>query len=179
MRNLIEVQEAFDRFGKYVVSQAKSNLTKKKHNDTGKLYESIRFDTHVYPSGAVALTLSMEDYGEYQDKGVKGTKSSAKAPKSTFRFGSGTGQPGGLSTAIRKWVRSRRIRFRDNKGRFISYEATATSIIRSIWTTGIPTTSFYSKPFEQAYKRLPDEVLQAYGFGFERLMKVATKNKSG
>jgi hypothetical protein len=63
------------------------------------------------------LLLSMLEYGEYQDKGVRGKEASPiNTAKSPFRFGSGTGRKGGLTEAINKWVRARRFQFRDDKG---------------------------------------------------------------
>lgn len=173
---MLEVKQAFDAFGKYVVQQSRSNLTREKHRDTSKLYQSLDYNTIVYPSGAVAFTLSMEDYGEFVDQGVQGVLSSAKAPQSKFKFGTGTGKKGGLTEGIDRWVRSKRIQFRKPNGRFMTYDSTAFLIRKSIWLTGIKTTKFFSLPFERAYKRLPDEVLASYGIGVERLLKASLQN---
>jgi hypothetical protein len=49
-------------------------------------------------------------------------------------------------------------------------------ITRSIWKTGLKTTDFFSRPFELAFEKLPDEVIEAYGLQVEQLMKTALKN---
>jgi hypothetical protein len=59
------------KFTKYVVSQAKSNLTRKKKNVKGNLYNSIKGDTFV-GKNSIGVYFEMEDYGVFQDSGVKG-----------------------------------------------------------------------------------------------------------
>ena len=62
-----------ERFGKYVVQQARANLTKGRQNVTKELYNSIKWDSKASQSGdSFSATLSMLDYGQYQDKGVRG-----------------------------------------------------------------------------------------------------------
>jgi len=104
----------------------------------------------------------MEDYGDFVDKGVKGVSSSSKAPKSPYRFGTGTGRRGGLTDGINGWVRRKRFQFRKSNGRFMSYEQTAKTIIRSIWNKGLKATNFLTTPFERAFDRLPNEIIKAY-----------------
>ena len=45
----------------------------------------------------------------------------------------------------------------------MSYENTAFLITRSIYHKGIKPSRFFSKPFDEAFKELPDEILEAYG----------------
>ena len=103
----------------------------------------------------------MEDYWAFVDQGVKGKESSAKAPNSPFRFGTGTGRRGGLRESIPKWVQAKRFQFRDKKGKFLSYEQTAFIIARSIYKTGIKPSYFFSKPFGLAMAKLPYEIAEA------------------
>lgn len=165
-----EVKEAFDKLGKYLVQQSRSNLTREKHRFSSKLYNSLGYTFKENPN-SIEFAFHMEDYGEYLDKGVKGKEKSLKAPRSPYRFGSGTGKKGGLTKGIRDWVRGKRFQFRRPNGRFLSYESTAWLITRSIYLTGLRTTEFYSKPLERAYVRFPDELAEAYGLEVEDLMK--------
>jgi hypothetical protein len=105
----------------------------------------------------------MEEYGAYQDQGVKGKKSSAKAPNSPFKFGSGTGKKGGLTEGMQKWVQRRRIQFKNKDGKFMSYKSTAWVITKSIYAKGMKPSLFFTKPFEAAYKNLPEELIEKYG----------------
>ena len=109
-------------------------------------------------------------------KGFRGKSSSAKAPNSPFRFGSGTGKKGGLTNSINKWVKRKGIQFRDRKsGRFLSYQSTAFLISRSIYQKGIKPSLFFTKPFVAAFKRLPDELIEAYSLGLEKDLIKLTK----
>ena len=84
------IETVLNKFGKYVVQQARSNLSKKNKNVSKELYNSISYDLTVSESGrSFSLAFKMADYGEFQDKGVKGKSSSSKAPNSPYRFGSG------------------------------------------------------------------------------------------
>ena len=92
-----EVQEAIDRFRKYVIQQSRSNLTKQKKNFNKSLYNSINGVSKVNPN-SISLYFEMLDYGIFVDKGVKGfnpanVSPNAKirgqqAPNSPYRFGS-------------------------------------------------------------------------------------------
>ena len=162
------IQEELNKFAKYVIQQSRSNLSKSDKNVSKELYNSLGYNVEVTSKGA-ELGFSMEQYGEFQDKGVRGKSSSAKAPNSPFRFGSGTGKKGGLTNSIDKWVRRRGIQFKDRKsGRFLSYQSTAFLISRSIYQKGIKPSLFFTKPFVAAFKRLPDELIEAYSIGLEK-----------
>ena len=170
------INKALQKFTKYVVSQSKANLTRKDKNVRGKLHKSIKGDSFV-GANSIGVYFEMEDYGEFQDQGVKGKTSSAKAPNSDFRFGSGTGQEGGLTKGINQWVRDRGFQFRDKEsGRFLSYESTAFLITRSIYNKGIEASRFFSNPFEKGFERLPDELVEAYGLDVDKFLKDTLNN---
>ncbi len=169
------VEKALDDFGKFIVQQAKSNLSKKKHRDTGKLHGSLKYRTKK-SKNSIELSIFMEDYGTFLDKGVRGFRSSARAPKSPYRFGTGTGKTGGLTKGIDRWVARKRFQFRDKKGRFLSYEQTAFTIRNSIWNKGLRATEFYSRPLELAFKKLPKTIVKAYGLDLDRLLDDVLNN---
>lgn len=167
----MSVADELGKFGKYVVQQSKSNLSKRKKKDTSALYNGVKFEvkdkTLTFSFG------SASDYWEFVDKGVKGFSSSAKAPTSPFKFGTGSGKSGGLTNGINGWVARKRIQFKDRKtGKFLSYKSTAFLITRSIWHKGLATTNFFTKPFEQAFQRLPDDIYAAYALEVEEQLKV-------
>jgi hypothetical protein len=171
-----EVQKALERFRNHVVSVSKRNLTNKNKNVSKKLYNSIRGDVKAMPN-SMSVQFYMEDYGAFQDLGVKGKNSSSKAPNSPFKFGSGTGQQGGLRKGIFDWVKKRRFQFKDRKsGRFLSYESTAFLITRGIYNKGMKPSMFFTKPFEAAYKNLPDELIQSFGLDTEKLLNQQIDN---
>jgi len=170
----MSVKSELDRFGKYIVQQSRSNLTKAGKKDRGTLYKSISYEAKENKN-SFELTISMANYGKFVDKGVKGVKSSNKAPNSPYKFGTGSGKKGGLTEGINGWVQRKRFQFKDKKGRFLSYESTAFIVRRSIWFTGLRTTNFFERPFELAFKRLPDDLVEAYGLTIDNLLKTSLK----
>lgn len=171
----MSVEKELKRFGRTVVKEAKTALTKQDRNVSKELYNSIKYDSKV-SKNSFELSFYMADHGKFQDKGVKGKSSSSKAPNSPFKFGNGTGKKGGLSSSIFEWVKARRFQFRDREsGKFMSYKNTAFLISRSIYQKGIKPTNFFSKPFEAAFKRLPDELIKAYGLELDKLLANTTK----
>ena len=174
---LSNVHDELNRFAKYVISQSRANLTRGKKNVTRELYDSLKGNVKV-SKNSFQLSFLMEDYGVFQDKGVRGKTSSAKAPNSPFRFGTGTGKKGGLTKGIDKWVRRRGFQFRDKKtGRFMSYESTAFLITRSIYNKGMKPSLFFTKPFEKAFKNIDADLIKAFKLDVEQLMKNSINNK--
>jgi len=175
---LKNVQQELNRFAKYVIQQSRTNLTKSKKNSSKELYNSLDYDLNVSPN-SFSMSFLMEDYGIFQDKGVKGKTSSNKAPNSPFKFGSGRGKKGGLTEGIDKWVRRKRFQFRDRKsGRFMSYESTAFLITRSIYNKGVKPSLFFTKPFEKAFKNLDKDIIEAYKLDVEELLKFTTNGNN-
>ncbi len=175
MQDKEKIQKALDRFVKHVTSRAKANLTNGDRNVSKKLYNSIKGEVKVMPN-SIGVYFQMEEYGEFQDQGVKGKRSSSRAPKSPFKFGSGRGKKGGLTEAIEKWVKARRFQFRDKRSKkFMSYKSTAWLITKSIYAKGLKPTLFFTKPFQEAYKNLPDELAKEYGLEATELFKMSIK----
>jgi hypothetical protein len=171
-----EVKDALNKFAKGVVMQSKRNLSTNGKRASSALHKSIDYELETYKS-SFTLSILMEDYGRFVDQGVKGKRSSAKAPRSPYRFGSGTGKKGGLTKGIDKWVRRKGIQFRNKKtGQFMSYKSTSFLITRSIYNKGIAPSLFFTKPFENAFKRLPDELIEQFGLEVDELLEHATKD---
>jgi hypothetical protein len=173
------VKASLEKFAKGVVQQAKSNLTRNKKNVTGNLYNSLQYEIEANPN-SLALRWKMDElapYWKFQDYGVQGKSSSTKAPNSPFRFGTGSGMKGGLSRSIEKWVAARRFQFRDKKGRFLSYDATAFLVSRSIYNKGIKTTSFFTRPFQLKFEQLPQELALAYALELSDFLRFTLQNQ--
>lgn len=171
-----EVQKELEKFRNYVISQSKANLTRQKKKSSSRLYNSIKGKLQVMPN-SFSLEFMMEDYGIYQDAGVKGADPSRvspnarikgqQAPNSPYKFGSGThaGTWDKFTSSLEKWVRNKNIRLRDEKGKFKkgNYKSIAHIIAGNIYARGLKPSLFFTKPFEQAYKNLPEELVQKYG----------------
>jgi len=144
-------QLALEKFGKYLVTESRKNLTRKNKNNTRKLYDSLRYEVDV-TANAVNFDFIMEEYGEWVDKGRK--KGTMPPQKEIF-----------------KWVQQKGIQFRDNRGKFKTYESTAWAIAKSIKKRGIPATDFYSRPFNLGYAKLPNDVVQAYALDIQDFLE--------
>ena len=73
---LKETQNALNTFAKYVVQQSRTNLTKGSKpygskNSSKKLYNSLDGDVK-FSKNSFQLSFLMEQYGIFQDKGVRG-----------------------------------------------------------------------------------------------------------
>lgn len=170
-----ELEKYLNDFGKDVVKQSRTRLSKAKKNDSKSLYNSLSYDLNV-SKNSFSLSFNMEDYGTFIDKGVKGVSSSAKAPNSPYKFGTGTGKKGGLTNGIDKWVTRKRIQFKDRKsGKFMSYKSTAFLIRNSIWNKGLETTNFFSKSFDIAFNKLPDTIIEKFALDVDSLLNFTTK----
>ena len=160
---LKEVNSVLIRFRNYVIQQSRSNLSKGGKNVSKELYNSLKGEVVTQDNYSI-VGFSMADYGMFQDKGVRGASSSAKAPNSPFRFGSGTGKKGGLTKSILEWVKAKRFQFRNKEnGKFMSYQQTGYLISRSIFQKGIKPSLFFTKPFEAGYKKYIDtDLMKAF-----------------
>jgi len=177
------VDEILNKYGKYVVQQSKSNLTKDKKGG-GDLYNSISYVIDKSQDDFL-LEFLMEDYGDFVDKGVKGKTSTypeTSAALSKFQYGSGTGKKGGLTKALynpetkKGWIKKKKFQWRDKKtGRFLSYESMSYLIARSIYNKGLKANLFFTKPFEAGLKRLPDDLSKAFVLDIEDGIILGTK----
>jgi len=163
---MTETQKALNKFRDTIVNEAKANLKSMGKDSTGKLSKSIQGQVKEMPN-SISMYFQMEAYGYFQDRGVKGVKSGRS--ESGFRFGTGSGPKGGLTSGIEKWVRIKGIKGRDKKGKFITQKSLVNTIVRSIWNKGIKPSLFFTKPFEKAFKKLPDTLITKYGLDAEQL----------
>ena len=179
---LKNVQDELNRFAKYVISQSRANLTRGKKNSSKELYNSL--DSNVKVSkNSFELTFLMEDYGVFQDKGVKGTKSNYVENKdSPFSYKSKGGKNGlkGMPPpkAFDKWIVRKGLKgIRDKKGQFISRKSLQFMIARSVFEKGVKASLFFTKPFEKAFKNIDKDLIKAYKLDVEALMKNSINNK--
>lgn len=168
-----ETKKSLENFRRQVVKEARKNAQKR--SASGSLAKSLTSKLNV-SKNSFSLDFLMNEYGNFQDQGVKGVKSSAKAPNSPFKFGSGTGDKGGLRKSLDKWVIRKGIAPRTKEGKFMSRKSLTFLIARSIYRTGLKPTLFFTKPFEKNFAKLPDNVIEAYGLDVEDFMEYTLKN---
>ena len=168
---MLKAEETYDylnKFAKYVIQQSRSNLTKQGKNVNKDLYNSLNKEIEV-SKNSFRLTFLMEDYAIFQDKGVSGTRKKYNTPFS-YKSKMPPAKP------ITDWVKKRGFQFRKADGKFMSYQQTSYLVRSAIYKNGIKPSLFFTKPFEAAFKNLPDEIVEAFGLDIENLMKHSLKN---
>ena len=152
---MLETEKELKKFRDYVIKESRTNLTKLKKNSSKKLYNSLKGEYKLM-ANSFSLYFSMEDYGTFQDKGVNGKRS---VYTTAYKFGTKMPPPSKLD----KWIVRKGIAPKDKQGKFISRKSLQFLIARSIYRNGIKPSLFFTKPFEAAYKRLPEELVVKYG----------------
>lgn len=160
LKNTLEVAE---RFKKYVIQQARANLSKGRNNVTRGLYNSLKGETIVEKNYAI-VGFKMDAYGQYLDEGVKGAfpglikNGKQKAPNSRFKF---TNKKPPVEPLI-KWAKARNIRLRNEDGTYKkgSYRSIGFMLQKSIYAQGIKPTLFFTKPYEAALKKFIEKEME-------------------
>jgi len=146
---------ALNQMGKNVVRQSRKNLAEKttkttqsgrrltsKIDNTGELSRSIKASAEK-----TNLIFQMAEYGLYVDSGRKPGK---YAPV----------------TAIRNWIKTKKIKPRDERGRFMemtprNMNSLAFLLNRAIFRHGIKATNFFTDPFDAEFKKLDKKIPDA------------------
>lgn len=158
------LRDELNKFAKYVIQQSRSNLSKGKKNVSKELYNSLGYE--ISQSGStMSLGFDMVDYGKFQDRGVSGTEKKYNTPyKYTNKM-----PP---AKAFDKWTVRKGIAPRGKGGKFEKRKGLNFAIAKSIYKKGIRPSMFFTKPFAAAFKRLPDELVEAYAIGIEKQIQV-------
>ena len=156
--------KALEEFRDFVIQNAQQNLSIK--NASGKLKDSLKATVKVMPN-SMTFMFEMEEYGWYQDKGVSGVKQKYNTP---FSYKTKMPPPSKLD----KWIVRRGLAPRD-KGKFTGRKSLQFLIARSIFEKGIKPSLWFTKPFEQGFKGLPDTLIDRYGLESEKLFNQIMK----
>lgn len=166
---LKETQAALRAFGKYVVQQSRTNLTKGKKNVDKTLYDSLGYTMEQVSTG-FRLYFEMEDYGMFQDRGVKGVKGGKSLSGFSYKQSSNLVGMESKTGTFGKWAAAKRIQFRDKKGRFLSFKQTGFALATIVKNYGIKPSLFFTKPFEKGFKDLPTELQEQFAIDLENLI---------
>ena len=166
---LKETQAALRAFGRYVVQQSRTNLTKGKKNVDKTLYDSLGYTMEQVSTG-FRLYFDMEDYGMFQDRGVKGVKGGKSLSGFSYKQSSNLVGMESKTGTFGKWAATKRIQFRDKKGRFLSFKQTGFALATIVKNYGIKPSLFFTKPFEKGFKDLPTELQEQFAIDLENLI---------
>jgi len=158
---MTETQKALNKFRDTIVNEARANLKSMGKDSTGKLSKSITGQVKQMPN-SISMYFQMETYGFFQDKGVSGIKKKYNTP---FSYTNKMPPPSKLD----KWIVRKGIAPRDKKGKLMSRKGLQFAIARGIFINGIKPSLFFTKPFEKAFKKLPDVLVDKYGLDAEEL----------
>ena len=163
------------KFGKYVIQQARTNLTKGKHNFDKTLYNSLRYNI-FYSDDKFSITFSMEDYGRFQDQGVRGAGGTRKST-SAFNNRNNKGK------IWKQKAPNSPFAYKDKKPPVSAFKSWAESkglspfaVRESVYRQGIPATKFFSTPFRLAFAKLPPELIQSFQLGKDDLPAFTRKD---
>ena len=154
-----ELQIELEKFRDFVIEEAKKNLSRL-GKDGGKLYDSIEGRVKANEN-SFEMEFSMEDYGIFQDKGVSGKR---KKYNTEFSYKDKMPPP----RAFDKWIVRKGIAPR-KQGKFASRKSLQFMIARGVYMNGIKPSLFFTKPFEKAFKQLPDTLIEAFGLDAVKL----------
>ena len=160
------LRSAMNAMGLLVVKEAQLELQNQDKVVSGNLRDSL---TYTLETGKDSMTLEFSagvDYWDFVNQGVRGTKSSAKAPNSPYQFGTGsyTGSQT-LTGGIDRWVVRKPVgNIRDPKtGRFIPRKQLVRWISNIVWTTGIRPSNYYTLAIDRGWKKAKKRIGVAIG----------------
>ena len=154
--------KALQQFRDLVVAEAKAELQRLGKNASGKLSNSIKGEVKEMPN-SIGIYFEMSPYGNFQDKGVSGTERKFDTP---YSYKTKMPPP----SAFDKWIVKKGIAPRSATGKFQSRKGMQFAIARTIFKYGIKPSLFFTRPFEAAYKTLPDTLIDKYGLDAEQLL---------
>ena len=155
----INVRKEFDRFFKAVISKSRDNLKSLGKNASGDLSKSLDYKI-IESANSIDADFLMESYGDFVDKGVKGVSSGTSL--AGYKY---TDKKPPLAP-LRTWAKRKTGKFRERNATHRAF-----AIQNVIYQRGLPPTRFFSKPFEDEFKNLPDEIVEAYGLDVEDFME--------
>ena len=165
---LEHLKDELDTFRKRVIQQAKSNLTKTGKNASKRLYNSLDSDLKS-SANSFQLDFMMADYGEFVDKGVSGIKNKYDTP---YSYKSKMPPPSKLD----KWIVRRGLAPRDKSGKLMNRKSLQFVVARSIYRKGFKPSLFFTKPFENEYKKLSNDLIKAYGLDMSEFLQYTLTN---
>ena len=174
MRNNLEKE--LNRFGRGVVYNSRKRLASSRSNFSGKLSSSIRYDTKAFKN-SFELSFSMEEWGKYQDQGVRGVGGVRKST-SVFKKTNNKGK------LWKQKVKKGETPFSYKKGKKPSVEVfekwakskglSPFAVREAVYHQGIPAKKFFTTSFNQQFKKLPDEIVKAFGLDLDNFLDFTT-----
>ena len=156
--------QALQKLGNNVVKEGKGVLRKTKKS-SGNLYKDFNY---LVTNQKDSVTLEFkfgraEDYWQFVDEGVRGVggfKGSGRARGQGSPFKYSSKMP--PRKPLIQWIKSKGLKGRDAKGRFISNNSFGFLIQRSIFQRGLTRTQYFSKPFTEQFNKQTNNITEAF-----------------
>lgn len=169
---LKRTEEVLQDFAHKVISAAQKRLGPQ---DVSKeLSKSLDYNIHVGPN-SIDMDFLMNQYGLYQDQGVKGTESGKSFSGYSYKKSSNLIGFEYKTGTFAKWAKFRRMQPRTAKGRFGSYKSMGFILAQSIKKKGIKPTLFFTKPFEKYFEQLDKELVESYDLDLDSFIDFTLK----
>jgi hypothetical protein len=148
-----ELEKIIQEWGDDQIAEAVLIIERSNASNTGNLAKSLRFEVKEIASGLL-LRVYDAKYSDFVRKGVRGSLSSAKAPKSPFAYDDKMPPAGPITKwAIKKGINGTR----NAKGQFIKRKSLIFLIRRSIFRFGFRPLNFYA-PFFKNINELQGQI---------------------
>lgn len=165
---LIDTKRELERFRRNVVRKARQELIRQGKDSSKALNRSLHSKLKI-SKNSFSLDFFMEEYGNYQDKGVSGIKK-----KYDTKFSYSTKRP--PAEPFEEWIKNKGIQPRDRKtGRFMSRKTLSYILREHVYKNGIKPSLFFTKPFTEEFSKLPEELLTKYGLDLDRFIDFTLK----
>ena len=164
------LKDTLDKFGKAVIQQSRTRLTKDKSNYTKELYNGLKYKTTTTSKG-YTIGFEMPFHGAVVDEGISGT---VKKRNTRFSYKKSSNLRGfeGATGTFGKWAKSKGIKGRDKKtGRFITAKQLGFMIATSVKKKGRKGTQFFTKSFDLEFAKLPDELTESFSLDLDIILK--------
>jgi hypothetical protein len=148
---LENLKKSLEIFRDAVIQQSKLNLKGQNKVSSGNLYNSIKGSAVKVSTNSIEFSIEMEDYGTFIDKGVNGKKTAYTTP---YSFKDKMPPPSKLD----KWIVKKGIAPRGENGKFLDRKSLQFAIAKSIFNNGLKPSLFFTKPFEEQYKKLEGQL---------------------
>lgn len=160
----LNVKEELERFAKSIIKKSKANLKKDNIRAFGNLQDKMTYNLNVsknsFSIGIGYPELQGGKYAKFVNYGVKGVKSG----KSLRGYKYTNKKP--PKQVLKTWLKKKRGRYRER-----NLDSLAFRVQNIIYQRGIRPTEYYSKPFEEEFKKLPDELIKAYNLDLVDFLK--------
>ena len=160
---LDNLKKALEEFRDEVVRNTKQNLVRQNKVSTGRLLDSVEGLPVKVTKNSLQFNIQMEEYGQYQDKGVSGILRKYNTPYS-YR----DKMP--PSRALDGWTVRRGIAPRDESGRFIPRRSLTYAIAKSIYEKGIRPSLFFTTAFQNSFRKVPGKIQKAFALDAEEFI---------